>query len=106
MAIPSKEELAKKEKQYKGFLSKLDEEGRMKEKAALSAFRSAVRKIWMRSPTKLAVLHEAMIPDSDPKTRTKYLYKCAICEGLFKLADVSVDHLELYQECRRLESLL
>lgn len=93
MPVPSEADINKKRKEYESNLKKLDEEGRIKEKLALSYMISAIRKEWMKSPTKLAILHEAMVPDMNPKTRTKWLYKCAICEDMFKGADVEVDHI-------------
>lgn len=93
MAVPLASEIAKKKKDLEGFLSKLDEDGRMKEKGAVAMLRSAVRQTWMRAPNKLAALLLAMEPDLDPNTRTKWLYKCAICGERFKQADVEVDHV-------------
>ena len=93
MPAPTEQEIAKKKRDYEKLLKKLDDHGRMRENLAISSLRSAIRKEWMRNPTKLAVLYEAMEPDMNPNTRTKWLYRCAICGELFKLADVEVDHI-------------
>lgn len=94
MPAPTNAEIAKKKKEYEQHLKKLDETGAVTEKWALSSLRSAIRREWMKNPAKLAVLYEAMVPDTNPITRTKWLYRCAICGGLFKLADVEVDHIK------------
>lgn len=94
MVTPTKSEIAKKERDYHQHLKKLDEDGRIKDNLAITSLRSAIRKEWMRNPAKLAVLYEAMQPDMDNSTRTKWLFKCAVCNGLFKLADVEVDHIK------------
>ena len=94
MVVPTKAEIEKKEKQYQQHLKKLDEEGRMKDHLAINSLRSAIRKEWMRNPAKLAVLHEAMVPDMNPDTRTKWLFKCAITGNLFKASEVEVDHIK------------
>lgn len=92
MPVPTKAEIAKKQKDLEGFLKKLDAEGKIRETIAVSMVRSAIRQVWMFAPNKLAVLLQAMEPDLDPVTRTKWLYRCAICDKLFKLKDVEVDH--------------
>lgn len=92
MPVPTDKEIAKKEKELEDLLKKLDEDGRIRENLAISSLRSAIRKEWMRAPNKLAALALARVPDLDPNTRTKWLYKCAITGKLFKAADVEVDH--------------
>lgn len=48
----------------------------------------------MHHPVKLLKLELTRLPDEDPTTRTKWLWKCNICGELFKCADVEVDHIE------------
>ena len=92
MVTPTKTEIDKKRKDYEKNLKKIDDTGKLSEKWAISSLRSAIRKEWMKNPVKLAVLYEAMVPDMNPDTRTKWLYKCAICGGMFKASEVEVDH--------------
>lgn len=94
MVTPTNQEIAKKKNDYEKHIGKLDEDGRVNEKYVMNSIRSAIRKEWMRNPAKLAVLYEAMVPDMNPATRTKWLFRCAICDNLFKLTDVQVDHIE------------
>ena len=94
MVVPLKQDIDKKKEALASHLKKLDPEGRIKEKPAVASLRSAIRQVWMRAPNKLAVLEQARVPDMNPDTRTKWLFKCAICEGMFKQADVEVDHIE------------
>lgn len=94
MPTPTEKEILKKKQDLEGFLKKLDDEGRIKENIAVSMLRSSIRQAWMRAPNKLAALLLAMEPDLDPNTRTKWLYRCAIYDKLYKLADVEVDHIE------------
>lgn len=94
MVIPTKAEIDKKHKEYTHNLSKLNDDGVLSSSWAVKTLHSAIRKEWMKSPTKLAVLYEAMHPDLNPKTRTKWLFRCAICNELFKGADVEVDHIK------------
>lgn len=94
MPVPTIQEINKKKQDYLKNLAKLDNDGRVSEKYILSSLRSAIRKEWMRNPAKLAALYEAMVPDMNPNTRTKWLFKCAICGNLFKGSDVEVDHIK------------
>lgn len=93
MVTPTKKEIAKKKSDLEKHLKCLDEDGRIKQTKAVSALRSAIRLTWMRAPNKLAVLEMARVPDMNPATRTKWLFKCAICGNMFKQADVEVDHI-------------
>lgn len=92
MAIPSKEDIRKKKEALEKHLKKLDEEGKIKEGTGISMLKSSIRQVWMRAPNKLAVLEQARIPDTDPTTKTKWLFKCAICGNYFKQADIEIDH--------------
>lgn len=92
MTVPSKADLAKRKKALEGFKKKIGDDGRMTEKALCSAMRSAIRALWMKHDVKLAFLYENTIPDLNPNTKTKWLYKCEYCGGLFKQSDIQVDH--------------
>jgi hypothetical protein len=91
--IPSEADIKKKEKQLQDFLKKLNSGGTSKEKDMVSVVRSAIRKSWMRSPTKLAYLTMHTKPDMDDTTRTKWKIQCECCQGWFKLNEVEVDHI-------------
>lgn len=92
MTVPSEADIKKREDKLKQFLKKLDEGGKPQEKHVVSVVRSAIRQAWMKSDVKLAYLYGKTIPDMDDSTRTKWLVQCEICEGLFKLSDVEIDH--------------
>lgn len=92
MAVPSETDIKKRREKLKSFLKHLDEEGRCSEKHILQMARSAIRRVWMKSPTKLALLYENTIPDMNPNTRTKWLCRCEMCDKLHKLADIQIDH--------------
>lgn len=92
MTIPSQADIKKREDKLKEFMKKLNEDGSPQEKHVVSVVRSAIRQAWMKSDVKLAYLYSKTIPDMDDSTRTKWLVKCEICEGLFKLSDVEIDH--------------
>lgn len=91
--IPSEADIKKKEKQLQDFLKKLNSDGTSREKDMVSVVRSAIRKSWMRSPTKLAYLTMHTKPDMDDSTRTKWKIQCECCQGWFKLNEVEVDHI-------------
>lgn len=91
--IPSETDIKKKEKQLQDFLKKLNPDGTSREKDMVGVVRSAIRKSWMRSPTKLAYLTMHTKPDLDDSTRTKWKIQCECCQGWFKLNEVEVDHI-------------
>jgi hypothetical protein len=93
MTIPSKADIDKKKAELTKHLKHLTEDGKIKQNKLLDMIRLSLRKCWMSSPQKLAFLEQTRIPDLDPTTRTKWLWKCAICGGLFKLDDINVDHI-------------
>lgn len=93
MVVPTKAEIDKKAKDLEAHMKKLTPDGRIKETIAMSQVRSAIRQVWMRAPNKLAVLEEARVPDMNPATRTKWLFKCAICGKMFKQSDIEIDHI-------------
>jgi hypothetical protein len=93
MVTPTKKEIEKKASDLEGHMKKLTPDGRIKEGAAMSMVKSSMRQTWMRAPNKLAVLEKARTPDMNPATRTKWLFKCNICEGMFKQADIQIDHI-------------
>jgi hypothetical protein len=92
MTVPSKADIDKKKAELEKHLKHLDENGKIKEKKLIEMIRSSLRKTWMSSPQKLAFLEQTRIPDMNPATRTKWLWKCEICGELFKLDDINVDH--------------
>ena len=93
MTAPSQADIKKREDKLKEFMKKLNEDGSPQEKHVVSVVRSAIRQAWMKSDVKLAYLYSKTIPDMDDSTRTKWLVRCEICEGLFKLSDVEIDHV-------------
>ena len=93
MAKPSQKDLDKKAANLAQFRKKLNEDGSLTEKARIQLIRGVVRQVWMKAPNKLAFLEETRIADMDPTTRTKWLWKCEICEGMFKGGDIQVDHI-------------
>ena len=78
-----------------------NETGKPREKDIVAVVRSAVRKSWLRAPTKLSLLMKSAVHVSDvpaqlrPKRLTansKWLYKCEL-EGTYHIAsDIEVDH--------------
>lgn len=92
MTVPSQADIKKREEKLKEFLKKLNEDGSPQEKHVVSVVRSAIRSAWMKSDVKLAYLYSKTIPDMDDTTRTKWLVRCEICDKLFKLTDVQIDH--------------
>ena len=92
MTVPSQADIKKREDKLKEFMKKLNEDGSPQEKHVVAVVRSAIRQAWMKSDVKLAYLYSKTIPDLDDSTRTKWLVRCEICEGLFKLSDVEIDH--------------
>lgn len=94
MAIPNKRELAIKKAHLQRFEKLLDSDGKMHEKVLVSMIRGAIRQAWMKAPNKLVKLEKERIADMNPNTRTKWLFKCAICTGKFKATDIEVDHIK------------
>jgi hypothetical protein len=92
VTIPSQADIKKREDKLKEFMKRLNEDGSPQEKHVVAVVRSAIRQAWMKSDVKLAYLYSKTIPDLDDSTRTKWLVRCEICEGLFKLSDVEIDH--------------
>lgn len=92
MVVPTQGEIKKREEKLKAFLKKLDRDGKPRQQAVLNIVRSAIRQAWMKSDTKLAYLYMNTIPDMDETTRSKWLFKCEICGGVFKLAEIECDH--------------
>ncbi len=93
MATPSISDIEAKRKKREGFLKLLDDDGRMPEKRLVSMIRTALRQAWMKAPNKLAKIEQERISDMDSNTRTKWLFKCKICNKKFKLTDIHVDHI-------------
>lgn len=97
------DDIRKKQEQLAKQLKNIcNETGRPREKDVIAVVRSAVRKAWMRAPTKLSLLmmnavHVEDVPEElrPPKLtkNTKWLYKCAI-EGTYHIgSQVEVDHI-------------
>ncbi len=105
MVVATKAEQDKRLKNIEGFRKKLGDDLKVPEKQIISAIRGAIRKVWMRFPSKLHFLQTRAILDTDPNTRTKWLYRCEKCQGLFKQADVQVDHKRGENPCSKLEDV-
>jgi len=59
-----------------------------------SFIRSALRRAWTKYPVRYQVMDKAKTPYQGKDKRTKWMYKCASCEGLFKSTEVQVDHIK------------
>lgn len=79
-----------------------DKTGRPREKDIVAVVRGAVRKAWMRSPTKLSLLAKSAIHVSDvPKNKlpkgltkvSKWLYECNMCKDYFIPSKIQCDHV-------------
>lgn len=105
MAVATEQERKKRQQQIEGFRKKLDDDLKVPEKQIISTVRSAIRKTWMRFPSKLHYLQTRAIPDENPDTRTKWLYQCEKCKGLFKQASIEVDHIKGENPCSSLEDI-
>lgn len=101
--MSKQDDIRKKQEQLAKQLKNIcNETGRPREKDVVAVVRSAVRKAWMRAPTKLSLLmmnavHVDDVPEElrPPKLtkNTKWLYKCAI-EGTYHIgSQVEVDHI-------------
>jgi len=101
--MSKQDDIRKKQEQLAKQLKNIcNETGRPREKDVVAVVRSAVRKAWMRAPTKLSLLmmnavHVEDVPEElrPPKLtkNTKWLYKCAI-EGTYHIgSQVEVDHI-------------
>lgn len=102
---PSTADKKKAKTKVASLAKKLDAAGKMREKDIVTAVRGAIRRVWMKWPAKLHYLLSRQIPDDDPATRTKWLYRCEKCEGLFKAADVEIDHKKGENPCTTLEEI-
>lgn len=58
-----------------------------------SFIRSALRRAWTKYPVRFHVLEDAKRPYRGRDKRTKWVYKCAECEKLYKSTEVQVDHI-------------
>ena len=105
MTVPTEAEIKKKKQKLEQLKKKLDDSGKTPEKVIVSTIRGAIRRSWMRFPTKLALLEMNCIPDMREETKTKWLYRCAHCDGLFKAADIEVDHKKGENPCNTLEDV-
>jgi len=94
MVVATKAEITKRKKKEEQFKKGLDENGCMSDKKLCTQIRSAVRQAWMKHDTKLAYLYEKTYPDTDPKTRTKWLVDCEMCKKPTKLGDIQIDHIK------------
>lgn len=93
MVVATKSEINKRKKKEEQFKKGLDEKGKMSDKKLCTQIRSAVRQAWMKHDTKLAYLYEKTYPDTNPKTRTKWLVDCEMCHTPTKISAIQVDHL-------------
>ena len=106
MTVPSKSDLSKREKKRKDLWKHLNEDGSMDEKKLCTQIRSAIRQVWMKHPSKLALLYDKTIPDMDDSTRTKWLIECECCKNTFKLSDVEVNHRKGENTLKTLDDIL
>lgn len=93
MTVPSKADIAKRNKKLDTWLKGLNEDGSMSEKKLCTLLRSSVRNVWMKHPVKLSYLYSKTYPDMNNATRTKWLVDCEVCGDSFKTNDVQVDHI-------------
>lgn len=92
--IPDEEDLRKRQLDIDEISKHVDSEGRALPKKMLAMFRSCVRQVWMKSPTKLYFLNSRKTPDYDPNTRRLWKYQCDCCHEWFKQGEVEVDHIK------------
>ena len=80
-----------------------NETGRPREKDVVAVVRGAVRKAWMRSPTKLSLLAKNAIHVTDiPKDKlpkglskvSKWLYECEMCNQYYIPSKIQCDHIK------------
>lgn len=94
MTIPSQTDIAKRKANLEKVLKEIDPlTGKAIESKMVGVVRSAIRKSWMRSPTKLAFLYMNTVPDMDDTTRTKWKIQCQCCKKWFKIDQVECDHI-------------
>lgn len=94
--VPDQIDIDLVQQQFDKFTKSLDEDGKPKltsENALKGMIRSAVRKKWMFSNTKLAFIQSKSIPDYDTNTRRRFKIQCNICKQWFTKTDVDVDHI-------------
>ena len=106
MTVPSESDIKKRKTNRGKLAKKITEDGHLKEQELVRLFRKAVDSAWMTAAHKLVFLEDRVIPDLDPNTRTKWLIKCNICGGLFKLNEVNVDHIIGEFACTKREEFL
>lgn len=105
MAVATQQERKKRQQQVDAFRKKLNDDLKVGDKQITSCVRSAIRKTWMRWPAKLHYLQSRAVPDENPDTRTKWLYQCEKCHGMFKQSDIEVDHIKGENPCNTLEDI-
>jgi len=103
MTVPSSADLKKRAEKLAQFNKRVGTDGRPIEKQVISVVRSAIRSAWMKSDVKLAFMYGRTIPDMDDTTRTKWLYKCEICNKMFKETEIEVDHKHGHHTFTKLE---
>lgn len=106
--------LREKEALFKKHSKNLDEHGRASVASMLSVVRSAVRKAWMRHPTKISLMAKERVYIGDVpledrpeglRANTKWLYNCAKCEKYYLQKDIEVDHIKGEHPLRDLQAL-
>ena len=93
MVVANQYEINKRKNKIKQLEKGLNKDGSIPEKKLCNQIRSAIRKVWMKHPVKLAYLYKHTYPDTNPETRTKWLVDCELCGNAFKLSDIQVDHI-------------
>lgn len=95
MTVPSQADISKRKANLEKFLKEIDPlTGKSIESKMVSVVRGAIRKSWMRSPTKLAFLYMNTVADMDETTRTKWKIQCHCCNKWFKIDQVETDHIK------------
>lgn len=79
--------------------------GTMTKAAFFSFIRSALRQKSRRWKPIYSCLASARRPSKSKNKRLKYEYRCELCKGWFKQADVSVDHVVPVGSLNKLEDL-
>ena len=92
MTVPSQADINKRKVNRDKLAKKITEGGHLKEAEVVRIIRKAIDSAWMTAANKLVFFEDRIVPDLDPKSRTKWLIECNICKELFKITDVNVDH--------------
>ena len=67
--------------------------GQWTESRYFSFIRSNLRRAWMKYPVKWQLLQDNRRVYTGEDKRTKWEYRCEMCESWFKTKDIEVDHI-------------